>query len=113
MVVTDALEAAGIDVLQAAGPEDAFAAVRGERPDLMILDIMLPRMDGLSVLAELRAEGNDVTVLVFSATGARNEARARELGAAAYIAKPFQIEQFVATVCSLVDWDHARTTVAI
>ncbi|MBC7645472.1 MAG: response regulator [Thermoleophilia bacterium] len=102
MVVRDALEAVGLHVIEAAGPEVALERVRCDAPDLLILDIMLPRMDGLALLSQIRDSGNDITVLVFSATGARNEDRARELGAAAYLAKPFQIDLFVDTVQQLL-----------
>jgi len=102
MVVRDALETVGLEVIEAAGPEDALECVRNAEPDLLILDIMLPRMDGLALLSQIRDAGNDMTVLVFSATGARNEDRARELGAAAYLAKPFEIDLFVETVLQLL-----------
>jgi DNA-binding response OmpR family regulator len=107
MVVRDALEAHGFDVHEAQDAEEGLSAALAQRPDVLLLDIMLPRTDGLTLLGQLRRVGVTANVIVFSATGARNSDRAKDLGAVAYIAKPFEIAELVETVRNAAGLDEA------
>jgi DNA-binding response OmpR family regulator len=86
------LEAAGMEVVEAADGAAALAAIAAHRPDLVLLDVMMPGLDGWDVAVELATSerGRDVPVIFLSA---RSEPAARErgleLGAVGYIAKPF------------------------
>lgn len=65
----------------------------GDEPDLLVSDIRMPGMDGLSLLEALRARGYDLPVILITAFGDPDlHARARELGAASVIDKPFDID---------------------
>lgn len=67
---------------------EALAVVESVQPDVLLLDLAMPRMDGLEVLVRLRAAGNGVMVVVVSGFAARDVgARALELGARAYVEK--------------------------
>ena len=95
------LEKEGFAVAGLQTGKGALELCRRERPDLIILDIMLPRVDGLALLTQLQDEGVEAQVLVFSATGSRNAERARSLGAAGYLSKPFDLRDLVSRVRDL------------
>jgi DNA-binding response OmpR family regulator len=92
------LEAAGYRVTAAASAEDALALVGGDRPDLILLDIGLPGMDGLEALWRLE-ELLEVPVIVLAAQQrALDEVLGLELGAADYVTKPFSIDVLLARI---------------
>ena len=83
--------------------EAARALVAAEQYDLMILDLNLPHLDGLSVLRAMRAGGNRAAVMILTARGtAEDRVRGLDLGADDYMAKPFDIREFEARVRSLL-----------
>jgi DNA-binding response OmpR family regulator len=97
------LEAAGLDTSLAADGVTALRRIERERPDLVVLDLMLPVLDGWSVLAEIRSRGDMPPVIVCSAKrGPRDVARAEELGAVAFVTKPFDLSVIVGTVTDLL-----------
>lgn len=80
---------------------DALKWVKSEHPDLIILDLCLPQLDGFGLLEQLRsdAEAQDVPVIILTSLNAEeNRARGFELGAAAFISKPFSLRKLVADV---------------
>jgi len=104
-----ALRYEGWDVRTAADGAAAIAAARGFRPDVVVLDVMLPDLDGLAVLRRLRAGDDDVPVLFLTA---RDSVEDRIAGLTAggddYVTKPFSLEEVVARLRALM----RRTTVA-
>jgi DNA-binding response OmpR family regulator len=93
------LEAEGYVVLPAEDGEKALALARAERPDLVILDVMLPKLNGFQVLQALRREGLSMPVIVLSArTGEMDKVTGLELGAEDYVAKPFSLAELLARV---------------
>jgi two-component system response regulator RegX3 len=98
----DALEVSlsreGLQVSAAADGRDGLAAFRTERPDVVLLDLMLPGLSGLDVLRRIRAE-SDVPVIVVSAKDAESDVvTALELGADDYLKKPYSIRELVARI---------------
>jgi DNA-binding response OmpR family regulator len=86
------LETDGLAVIEAADGREALEDVRRERPELVLLDVMMPDVDGWQVAAELAAdpETSEIPVVFLSARASREDkARAQELGAVGYIVKPF------------------------
>jgi two-component system alkaline phosphatase synthesis response regulator PhoP len=78
-------------------------AARAFRPDLVVLDLMLPGMDGFQVLAELRSAGVDAVVLILSARGEEvDKVRGFRLGADDYVVKPFGLMELLARVEALL-----------
>lgn len=76
---------------------------RAGRPDLVILDLMLPKMDGFRVLQALRREGHEVPVLILSARGEEaDKVRGLRLGAEDYLTKPFGLLELLARVEGLL-----------
>jgi two-component system response regulator AtoC len=84
----------GYDVFSAADGEEALGSLERSRPDLITLDVVLPGMDGLAVLAELKKRLPDVPVVMLSGHGqARNIVEAMRLGASDFLRKPFEVEE--------------------
>jgi DNA-binding response OmpR family regulator len=86
------LAVAGIGVLQAEDGEEALALARAEAPDLILLDLMMPRLDGWTVAEELAADKrtSDIPVVFLTARATTTDRRrAEELGALGYVLKPF------------------------
>jgi DNA-binding response OmpR family regulator len=86
------LEGEGIAVVEAGDGAEALEQVRREQPSLVLLDVMMPEVDGWKVAAELAAdeETQDIPVVFLSARAAREDRlRAQELGAVGYVVKPF------------------------
>ena len=100
--IRKALQAEGCAVDVCGTGDDALAAATATPFDALVLDIMLPGRDGLSVLNQLRARGNQTPVLLLSARGEVNE-RVHGLNAGAddYLPKPFVIAELVARIRAL------------
>lgn len=97
------LEAAGLDTTLAADGVTALRRIELERPDLVLLDLMLPVLDGWSVLAELRTRTDVPPVIVCTAkAGSRDVARAEELGAVEFVSKPFDVSAIVGTITDVL-----------
>ncbi|MCH8339849.1 MAG: response regulator transcription factor [Chloroflexi bacterium] len=94
----DYLERGGFEVLAASNGEAALATFRAHRPDLAVLDLGLPDMDGLDVLRALRRESN-APVIILTARGDESDRLVGlELGADDYMVKPFSPKELVARV---------------
>jgi CheY-like chemotaxis protein len=86
------LQSVGIDVLEAEDGQRGLEQARGERPDLVLMDVMMPGLDGFELATALRAhESTRAIPFMFLSGEPENEngGRARELGALAYLTKPF------------------------
>jgi DNA-binding response OmpR family regulator len=93
------LSGAGIEPILASDGRTAIDRIQAERPDAVLLDVMLPGIDGWQVLEELHRLGNPVPTVICSAKRHPEDmARARELGAVGYLVKPFDIERLVDAV---------------
>lgn len=98
----------GHAVEEAHDGEEALALALGQPYDAIVLDLNLPRRDGLSVLRQLRASGRATPVLILSARGQADDRIAGlHLGADDYLAKPFSMEELLARVGTLLR--HAET----
>ena len=112
--ITDAVATAlgyeGFDVAQAHGGRDALDLVLDQRPDLVILDVMLPDIDGMTLLRRLRQDGVDVPVLFLTA---RDEPSDRVEGLVAggddYVTKPFTLAEVVARVHAILRRTRGET----
>jgi DNA-binding response OmpR family regulator len=99
------LEQAGYAVVTAADGSSALEAAQRERPDLIILDLMLPEMDGLEVCRQLRREGNTATtpIMMLTAKGEEiDKVVGLEVGADDYVTKPFGRRELLARVRALL-----------
>jgi DNA-binding response OmpR family regulator len=93
------LTAAGFDAVGVANGETGLARLRYERPDVCVLDLMLPGIDGWRVIEEARGEGIGTPIVVVSARGTEHDRiNALELGADDYLVKPFSMKELAARV---------------
>ena len=95
----------GFEVLVAVDGEEALAKARAERPDLVLLDVMMPKMNGFDVCQALRADPElaSMRVLMLTAKGRETEvSKGLGLGADGYMTKPFSTKDLVAQVHMLL-----------
>jgi DNA-binding response OmpR family regulator len=92
-----ALEDEGYAVSTAADGEEAVEAAARQRPDLVVLDMGLPRLDGQGVATELRRLYGEIPILLITADGRAGEKAAR-MGAYDYLRKPFELDELVSSI---------------
>lgn len=119
-VVGAYLSREGYAVATAADGPAALAAARGDTPDLVVLDVMLPGRSGFDVLRDLRAEGSSAAVILLTARDdVIDRVTGLEIGADDYVTKPFEPRELVARVGAVLrrtssdDLGSASTTVAL
>jgi two-component system KDP operon response regulator KdpE len=101
-LVSVALTGEGFRVVTASGGEDALARAEEVRPDIVLLDIVMPDLDGIEVMRLLR-ERRPVPVILLTAKGsATDKAKGLDLGADDYIAKPFHPDELAARVRAVI-----------
>jgi two-component system alkaline phosphatase synthesis response regulator PhoP len=97
------LEKAGYEVVTAADGKQALEMARSEQPDFIILDLMLPKMDGMDVCKALRQERNNTPILMLTAKDDElDKILGLELGADDYLTKPFSPREVVARVKAIL-----------
>jgi DNA-binding response OmpR family regulator len=101
-VLTFPLERDGYTVVQAADGEEALARFGGQAVDLVVLDIMLPKLDGLEVCKRLRAQSSVPIIMLTARDDELDKVLGLELGADDYITKPFSIREFRSRVRALL-----------
>jgi diguanylate cyclase (GGDEF)-like protein len=114
MLLTVALEMAGYDVRTANDGEEGLAAMESYQPDLLITDVMMPKMDGYELARRVRANPLTRFVPIIIQTAARNDAqdqrRGSEVGALGYITDPTDIDLLLARARTLLDFKRYLDT---
>jgi two-component system alkaline phosphatase synthesis response regulator PhoP len=101
-IAGDYLRHGGFGVITASNGIDALAAARAQRPDLIVLDLGLPRMNGLEVARTLRREGNVPIIMLTARIEESDRLAGLDLGADDYMTKPFSPRELVARVRSVL-----------
>lgn len=104
----DYLEKNGFRVITAADGQTALAAARREKPDLVILDLMLPQIDGREVCRILRRESSVPIIMLTALSEEIDQVTGLEIGADDYITKPFSVRALVARVRALLRRTHGE-----
>ncbi len=103
LILRNNLKFVGYTVLEAADGEAAVETILARKPDLVILDIMLPKQDGLSVLREVRGQGFSAPVIFLTARGEEHDRIAGfEIGADDYVVKPFSVGELLGRVKAIL-----------
>ena len=110
-VLRDNLDFEGYSVQCAVDGRDALAKVREQAPDLVLLDLMLPNVDGLEVCRQLAASGTRTPIIIITARQRQEDKiRGLELGADDYVTKPYALEELLARIRAVLR--RARPSVA-
>jgi CheY-like chemotaxis protein len=99
------LEDAGYDVLMAGGSKDAFQFYQKDKPDLILLDLLMPEEDGFMFMQKLKngsTEMNVPVIVVTAYANRENQERAKDLGARDIIEKPIDIPEFLMKINNAV-----------
>ena len=97
-IICRILQDAGMEVIRASDGEEAIARIREVPPDLVVLDVVMPRMNGFEVIRELRGDRKTAHLPVVFCTHKNTDidkAWGTDLGADAYVSKPFEPQQLV------------------
>lgn len=101
--VTMNLELEGFEVVTAADGEEGIKLVNDRKPDIIIMDVMMPRKDGLQACRELRTSGNSTPLILLTARSSEvDKVLGLDLGADDYLAKPFGMLELIARVKALL-----------
>ena len=104
-VVVIALKGAGYDVLEAGDGKEALSLLNGRKINLVVSDVNMPNMDGLTFVAEMKklpAYRFTPVIMLTTEAGADKKSQGQAAGAKAWIVKPFQPQQMLAAVAKLV-----------
>lgn len=105
-----ALEHEGYCVRCAVNGAEGLYMAQTERPDLVILDIMMPEMNGFEVMTEIRRRGQQTPIIVLSArVDCKDKVRGLELGADDYVSKPFDLDELLARIKRHMQRHHTKT----
>ena len=103
LTLTDRLESEGFNVKNAADGESGFASACDEKFDLIILDVMMPKKNGLDVCRDLRKKGIETPILMLTAKGETiDKVLGLKLGADDYLTKPFEMMELLARIEALL-----------
>ncbi|MAO92015.1 MAG: two-component system response regulator [Rhodospirillaceae bacterium] len=94
----------GCNVTSVSDGEAALTSIRAEKPNVVILDVMLPKMNGFEVLKAVRSDASvkDIPIIILTAKGQSQDRRmAEEIGANAFVTKPFSNQHIIETVQKL------------
>ena len=110
--ISDLLSPLGYETLEAGDGEEALEKLVLVKPHVIILDINLPKKDGLTVLMELKAKSYDIPVIIFTAYGTSERAiKAMKMGAFDYLEKPFELDEFILIVERAYEYNKLLTEV--
>jgi DNA-binding response OmpR family regulator len=99
----DNLEYESYEVLTATDGEQGYALLREKKPDLVILDLMLPRMSGYELCRKVRKEGNTIPIMMLTARGEEvDRVLGLDLGADDYVTKPFSVPELLARIRAII-----------
>ncbi len=102
-LLSASLRYAGFDVVTAADGNEALTRARAQRPDALVLDVMMPGLDGFEVVRRLRNEGSTAPVLFLTARDStEDKVRGLTVGGDDYVTKPFSLEEVVARLRALL-----------
>lgn len=106
----DELQAEGFSAITAADGKKSLAAAGKEKPDLILLDLMLPGMSGLEVCKRLRGEGNTTPIIMLTVRDREvDKVLGLELGADDYVTKPFSLRELVSRIKAVLRRAEERT----
>ena len=110
-LTADLLEAAGFQVLKAERAEDGIAMAVAQQPDIILMDIALPGMDGLEATRRIKQDARTARIPIVALTASAmrgDDDKARSAGCCGYIAKPIDTRQFAKTVSEFMEKERTQ-----
>lgn len=108
-LLSRSLDGLGFDVLMSASAEEAMFLLEKSKPDIIILDYMMPEVDGLTFLCEMRKKYSIPTIFLSARDEVRIKTKALELGADDYVVKPFSMEELTARIKAVLRRSRANS----
>ena len=105
-LATDLLESAGFQVLKAERADEGIAMAVAKQPDIILMDIALPGMDGLKATRRIKQDARTAWIPIVALTASvmlGDDDRARSAGCSGYIGKPINTRQFASTVAAFIE----------
>jgi two-component system cell cycle response regulator DivK len=105
-LVRDVLQVKGYQTIEAGSAEDGIALAQAQKPDLVLMDIQLPGMNGIEALGVLRADPGTAGIPVIAVTASvmqQDRKQITEAGFDAYIGKPINLKEFLETVRAMIE----------
>lgn len=107
------LKLSGYETISAADGEAAIELVKCEQPDLIVLDIMLPKLDGIEVCKRLRSQGINIPIIMLTAKGDEfDKVHGLEIGADDYMTKPFSPREVIARIKAVLRRSQAEIEIS-
>lgn len=104
LVIIEYLKVKDIDIIEAEDGEQALQKIESEKPDIILLDLIMPVMDGFEVLEILKKQENKIPIIVITAYLKGNTfQRCKELGAKAFINKPIKVQELYKLLSEIID----------
>src|SRR5262245_38151451 len=111
--LADNLRAESYDVLTASDGEDGYRLVREQQPDLVILDLMIPRMNGYEICRRMRSHGMATPILMLTAQNLESDrVQGFDAGADDYVTKPFSLRELLGRVRAILRRSEGRSDLA-
>ena len=109
MIIKESLETRGFDVILCEDGEEALAKYREAQPELLVLDVMMPKKDGFTLVQEIRTSNQDIPI-IFLTSKSRTEdvVEGFGLGGNDYLKKPFSMEELIVRIHALLDRKKRR-----
>ncbi len=110
-IIKESLETRGFEVIHSENGEDAYAKYQSEKPDILVLDVMMPKKDGFTLAKEIRTENTQVPILFLTAKSQTSDVvKGFDLGGNDYLKKPFSMEELIVRIKALLQREKAQKT---
>lgn len=104
MIVKESLESRDFNVFLASNGEEAFTIYQNEKPDILVLDVMMPKKDGFTLAKEIRQENKRIPIIFLTAKSQTSDVlEGFQLGGNDYLKKPFSMEELIVRIKSLLN----------
>lgn len=112
MIVKESLETRGFSVYHAVNGADAFEIYQKEKPDILVLDVMMPKKDGFTLAKEIREENKKIPIIFLTAKSQTSDVlEGFEHGGNDYLKKPFSMEELIVRMKALLNRIELKTNV--
>jgi DNA-binding response OmpR family regulator len=112
MIVKESLETRGFTVFHAENGEDAFEIYKKENPDILVLDVMMPKKDGFTLAKEIRLDDKKIPIIFLTAKSQTSDVlEGFNNGGNDYLKKPFSMEELIVRIKSLLNRIETKTNV--